>query len=232
MQDVASKFYKAKKSYRQAAIAQAKMRQRLCELVLDNASSYERVFEFGAGQDELGQILRPKIDFKKYIISDINELANSKDKVEFKRIDMSLPLPKDLKEFDLIVSNACMQWLDARSTLESLSHILKPDAFLALSTFGKQNLIQIKKLCGVGLEYLDKDELLSACKTRYKNIQISSKTYNLHFNSAIDVFRHLKLSGVNSLGRVYISKEILNRCEKDFNNTLSYEAIFVTAKKK
>lgn len=232
MCDIASKFYKAKKSYAKAAIAQAKMRQRLCELVLKHSKSYDLVFEFGAGQDELGLALRPQIEFKKYIISDINEIKSDKAGVCFKKIDMRLPLPKEIKGLDLAISNACLQWLDAKSVLESLSKALKPNALLALSTFGKQNLRQIKALSGIGLNYLAQDELAGICQKHYKDVRVSTRTYSLKFDSALDVFRHLKLSGVNSLGRFYISKEILNRCEKEFNNTISYEAIFLTALKR
>ncbi|MBF7043682.1 hypothetical protein IY888_01855 [Campylobacter volucris] len=43
----------------------------------------------------------------------------------------------------------------------------------------------------------------------------------------MDLFRHLKLSGVNALGeKFFISKAYLKNYEKEFQNTLTYHPMF------
>lgn len=229
MQDVASHFLRARKSYAKAAIVQAGMREELVREILAIKGEYERVFEFGAGQDELGKRLREKIKFKEYIASDINSFNVQKSGVKFIKLDMTKPMPKELGCFDLVASNACLQWLNAQKTIKNIQNALKSGGVLAISSFGEQNLKQIKALTGLGLKYPTLDELNLAC-SGLKDVKIYSKIIDIKFDSALELFYHLKHSGVNSLGQVYLSKAILKRCEMEFKNTLTYEPVFIIAK--
>ncbi|AQW85824.1 methyltransferase domain-containing protein [Campylobacter pinnipediorum] len=234
MDKVANNFLKAKDTYEKEAKIQKIMRERLLkELLEQKKSHYSRIWEFGSGQDELGKIIRKHIGYDKYLSSDINDYGvYYKDKnVNFKTIDMNkISDFSDISKFDLIISNACLQWLDARKILPLLSDHLKENGILAISTFGKENLKQVYDLTGFGLSYLDVDELQSLCKS-YKDVKIKSELHELKFNSPIELFRHLKNSGVNSLGNIYLSKSILAKCENEFKNTLTYESIYIIAKK-
>lgn len=230
---VAQRFLKAANSYEKTAIVQAKMRKKLLEILKQNSSSlsFGRVFEFGAGRDEFGKLLRKDIDFKEYISSDINDYALVFDdkRVRFLAHDMRLAMP-DIKSFDLITSNACIQWLGL-DIFAKLFGALNKNGVLLLSSFAPANLAQVRKMTGLGLDYPSVDEIFKALKS-FDDVSIKSERVDLKFDSAISLFRHLKDSGVNSLAsKFYISKSILERCEKEFDNTLSYEPIYIFARK-
>ncbi|BCX79849.1 methyltransferase domain-containing protein [Campylobacter sp. 19-13652] len=229
MQNVADKFLRARASYEKSALVQAMMRDELVREIVGAGNSFKRVFEFGAGQDELGRILRPKIRYKSYLASDINPFCVNENGVKFINLDMNKPLPNDLGKFDLIVSNACLQWLDARTVLANLKKHLVPNGLLAVSTFGSKNLWQVRELTGLGLDYPSIDALENACKN-LKNVKIYKKSIELNFDSAFELFLHLKQSGVNSLGKLYLGKNLLAQCESKFKNTLTYEPVFIIAR--
>ncbi|WP_257616944.1 methyltransferase domain-containing protein [Campylobacter pinnipediorum] len=234
MDRVANNFLKAKDTYEKEAKIQKIMRERLLkELLARKKSHYSEIWEFGSGQDELGKIIRKHISYDKYLSSDINDYKiDYKEKnVNFKAIDMNkISDFGDIGKFDLIISNACLQWLDASKIIPLLSKHLKENGVLAISTFGKENLEQIYTLTGLGLSYLDINELKNLCKN-YKDVKIKSELHKLKFNNPLELFRHLKNSGVNSLGNIYLSKSILATCESEFKNTLTYEPIYIIAKK-
>lgn len=228
MQSVARHFLKARQSYAKAAIVQNMMRNELVREISAKRNKFERIFEFGAGQDELGQLLRKKIKFKEYIASDINGYDLNENGVKFIKLDMNAKLPNNLGKFNLITSNACLQWLNVKTTFENIQHILAPNALIAISSFNEKNLWQTKELTGFGLKYPSIDEIEQACKN-LKNVKIHTQTIKLKFNSSLELFSHLKQSGVNSLGKIYLSKSLLKRCEVEFKNTITYEPLYIIA---
>ena len=50
------------------------------------------------------------------------------------------------QKFDLITSNASLQWLDLKQVLPTLANMLNKKGILLLSTFAKQNLKKIQKI--------------------------------------------------------------------------------------
>lgn len=223
-------FKKAKSSYNLSAKAQAIMRLKIARMLKNTGISYfKRVFEFGAGQDELGFILRKKIKFDEFISSDINnyDLKFDDSKIRFLQLDMNLPLPKDMGKFDLIISNACLQWLNAKDVLPRLIELLNHGGILLIGTFGVRNLHEVRELTGLGLDYICIDELKNILSP-LSHLKMDSEDIVLKFDSAKELFLHLKKSGVNTLSNnFYLSKSILKRCDIEFKNSLTYEAVYI-----
>ncbi|EFP1410420.1 malonyl-ACP O-methyltransferase, partial [Campylobacter jejuni] len=190
-------FLKAK-DYEKHAKVQDFMGLKLCEILKNlRISHFEKVFEFGCGRGELSKKLQNFITFDEYLKNDILDFKENSSILIF---DMNEIAKQDLskEKFDLIVSNATLQWLDLKRIIPSLRDMLNQNGILLLSTFAEQNLKEIKQSTGFGLNYFSLNELEQIFKVYFNEVKITQELIKLSFDNALDVFRHLKLSGVNS----------------------------------
>ncbi|EAL5866097.1 malonyl-[acyl-carrier protein] O-methyltransferase BioC, partial [Campylobacter jejuni] len=187
------------------------------------------VFEFGCGRGEFSKKLQNFITFNEYLKNDI---LNFKENSNILIFDMNEIAKQDLskEKFDLIVSNATLQWLDLKRIILSLRNMLNQNGILLLSTFAKQNLKEIKQSTGFGLNYFSLNELEQIFKVYFNEVKITQELVELSFDNALDVFRHLKLSGVNSLGFYPLNKGFLKEFEEKFQNKLTYHPVFILCK--
>lgn len=222
-------FLKAK-DYEKHAKVQDFMGLKLCEILKDlKISHFEKVFEFGCGRGELSKKLQNFITFDEYLKNDILDFKENSNILIF---DMNEIAKQDLskEKFDLIVSNATLQWLDLKRILPNLRDMLNQNGILLLSTFAKQNLKEIKQSTGFGLNYFSLNELEQIFKVYFNEVKITQELVELNFDNALDVFRHLKLSGVNSLGFYPLNKGFLKEFEEKFQNKLTYHPVFILCK--
>ncbi|MBX1719918.1 malonyl-ACP O-methyltransferase BioC [Campylobacter jejuni] len=222
-------FLKAK-DYEKHAKVQDFMGLKLCEILKDlKISHFEKVFEFGCGRGELSKKLQNFITFDEYLKNDILDFKENSSILIF---DMNEIAKQDLskEKFDLIVSNATLQWLDLKRIIPSLRDMLNQNGILLLSTFAKQNLKEIKQSTGFGLNYFSLNELEQIFKIYFNEVKITQELVELSFDNALDVFRHLKLSGVNSLGFYPLNKGFLKEFEEKFQNKLTYHPVFILCK--
>ncbi|EPT6748775.1 malonyl-ACP O-methyltransferase BioC [Campylobacter jejuni] len=222
-------FLKAK-DYEKHAKVQDFMGLKLCEILKDlKISHFEKVFEFGCGRGELSKKLQNFITFDEYLKNDILDFKENSNILIF---DMNEIAKQDLskEKFDLIVSNATLQWLDLKRILPSLKDMLNQNGILLLSTFAEQNLKEIKQSTGFGLNYFSLNELEQNFKVYFNEVKITQELVELSFDNALDVFRHLKLSGVNSLGFYPLNKGFLKEFEEKFQNKLTYHPVFILCK--
>ncbi|EKK8824359.1 malonyl-ACP O-methyltransferase BioC, partial [Campylobacter jejuni] len=206
-------FLKAK-DYEKHAKVQDFMGLKLCEILKNlRISHFEKVFEFGCGRGELSKKLQNFITFDEYLKNDILDFKENSSILIF---DMNEIAKQDLskEKFDLIVSNATLQWLDLKRIIPSLRDMLNQNGILLLSTFAEQNLKEIKQSTGFGLNYFSLNELEQIFKIYFNEVKITQELVELSFDNALDVFRHLKLSGVNSLGFYPLNKGFLKEFEE------------------
>ncbi|EAI4553377.1 malonyl-ACP O-methyltransferase BioC [Campylobacter jejuni] len=222
-------FLKAK-DYEKHAKVQDFMGLKLCEILKNlRISHFEKVFEFGCGRGELSKKLQNFITFDEYSKNDILDFKENSSILIF---DMNEIAKQDLskEKFDLIVSNATLQWLDLKRIIPSLRDMLNQNGILLLSTFAEQNLKEIKQSTGFGLNYFSLNELEQIFKVYFNEVKITQELIKLSFDNALDVFRHLKLSGVNSLGFYPLNKGFLKEFEEKFQNKLTYHPVFILCK--
>lgn len=222
-------FLKAK-DYEKHAKVQDFMGLKLCEILKNlRISHFEKVFEFGCGRGELSKKLQNFITFDEYLKNDILDFKENSSILIF---DMNEIAKQDLskEKFDLIVSNATLQWLDLKRIIPSLRDMLNQNRILLLSTFAEQNLKEIKQSTGFGLNYFSLNELEQIFKVYFNEVKITQELIKLSFDNALDVFRHLKLSGVNSLGFYPLNKGFLKEFEEKFQNKLTYHPVFILCK--
>lgn len=103
---------------------------------------------------------------------------------------------------DHIVSASTIQWFNSpENFLKNCHRILRKGGYAIVSTFTQGNLHQISDITRHGLPLMTADDWANMA-ARYFNI-VDSTAYerDLDFDNPLDALRHLKLTGVNSLGR-------------------------------
>ncbi|RDU74359.1 biotin biosynthesis protein BioC [Helicobacter anseris] len=230
MQYIAKKFFEAKSTYDINAIIQNLMQDRLLSLL--PKKRFYSVLEIGCGTGGLTRKLFQALDFTKFVCNDINDYKSYiPPQTDFILLDANSIHTALEEKFDLIISNACIQWLHQREFLANILKLCHQDSLLVFGTFGKQNLIEIRQHTNNGLDYLDLIDYEKILSENYHILHLSETLVPLTFQTPLEVFRHLKLTGVNSLESNYtITQKKLYEFQTRFNNTLTYHPIYITIK--
>ncbi|MDH6534000.1 malonyl-[acyl-carrier protein] O-methyltransferase BioC [Parabacteroides sp. 52] len=242
------KFEKSMATYDKNAYAQKEIAEKLHRILLA-VYPYppDSLFEIGCGTGLLTKKLLLSYPAARYFVNDMNEKVASLLPAVFEQTDYSF-LPGDAQqidypeETDLIVSSSVIQWftdlpLFARKAAESLS----TKGYMFLSTFGCNNLKEIKEITHTGLHYPTVHALKNIFSVHFEIMDISEEEILLPFNSPSDILKHLRDTGVNAA-----SKGVLRtRSEmQHFTDTykslyshgdgvrLTYHPIYLTLKKK
>lgn len=200
---VALRFAQAGQSYTEHAIVQKMIAQHLFELIQQYCpAQLENVFEIGCGSGNLSHLLLDNLKFNQLILNDLypevqqHFPANTKIKYLIGDIEQ-LEFPKFL---DLIVSSSALQWLsDLDLVFQQAQQSLSVDGLFCFSTFGQQNLKEIKALTGQGLEYLSLENIQNLLeKSGFEILHISQHIDVLSFEHPKHVLQHLKATGVTA----------------------------------
>ncbi|MEM5948202.1 methyltransferase domain-containing protein [Spirochaetia bacterium 38H-sp] len=237
--DIAEKFKKRINTYDKEAFIQDFMANLLIKEIKKQRENYKTVFEAGAGTGIFTNRIKKELSFRKLYINDIiYEEDLCYDDISVIAGDICSAVFPD--NIDLFCSNAMLQWInDKKSLLEKIYYALSKNGLIAISSFGKDNFLQIKKISGAGLEYNSWEELfdmLSACKMEI--IYTGEKHLHMVFPSAQEVLKHIKRTGVNACGKYWDGsvKFLINEYEKKFKKNngvyLTYHPIWFIARKK
>lgn len=225
-------FKKSISTYIDNAIAQKKIALRLINLIKEKKDNFDNILEIGSYSGLLTSLIKENINYKSYLALDIIEDSKTyleKIDPEIKFLNSDIENFKTNEKFDLIVSNASLQWCeDFKSTILKLKSMKKNSGTLAISIFLPDNLYQIKEIFNISLKYLPLDELklLFSPSTRFIKEDIT-----LQFETPKDALRHLKLTGVNSVQKNNLTvaeiKKKLERLKECYQNQLTYKALYI-----
>ena len=91
---------------------------------------------------------------------------------------------------------------------------------IAFSSFYEGNFAQIKKLTGVSLNYLTKEQVIRALDNSTIDYQVYFSFHEQYFDSSLALFRHLKDTGVTALSDVPLTasafKELLRSYQEQY----------------
>lgn len=199
-------FVKAKDTYRENAVVQGKMAEKLVhELILEFKSKcdsnrfctprFKNVFEIGSGTGLLTDEIVKNIDFDELFLNDLTENYTGYAPFKYYRGDI---LSIEIEEnFDLITSNAVFQWIDDKEKLfNKLFCLLNSGGILAFTTFGKENFCQIKDTIGFSLDYTDLVPI--AKKAGFKILYFEEELETLYFKDVRNILEHIRLTGVGT----------------------------------
>lgn len=237
------RFSKSINSYDNTAVVQKEMAMLLIDKILTGCGKdFRKVFEFGVGTGFLSKNILDKITFEDYYANDIIEesefcIKNIIDNAKF--------LPGDIEKielnnkFDLVVSNAVMQWIgDVDELLYKIKNNMSQDGYFAFTTFGEQNYKEIKETTGVSLNYLKSETLKEKCEKHFDIISYEENVQTLYFDTPLDVLKHIKKSGTNGIASTHWTVSKLKAFEEFYKNSfamankvvLTYNPVYVILK--
>lgn len=239
-------FSRASRTYQSNALVQRQMAKRLIELI--SFEKVKSVYEIGCGSGALSQMLIDKGCFWELVLNDLSpamlELCRERFKdISYIRYDNSDAENIDFKgrKYDLIVSNACFQWLEnLEADLTNYCDHINSQGQLVFSIFTKGTFEQIRQISNVGLDYYDRagiEKLLDKLPVDYQIIEQKVETY---YPSVEQMLRSLKKTGVSGLSKQIWTKgrllDFISRYTKSFSTSqgikLDWCYLLVSCKRK
>ena len=222
-------------TYSENAGIQRKMAEKLISYLKKN--TFDNILEIGCGTGLLTELAVEKLDFKTYTANDIVEdcqkfIKKINSDINFVSGDIEELIRESSKKYDLIISNASLQWVDDfEHVVNNLLAKLTKGGILLFSTFGSENFREIYFVMGKKLNYYSKSEL-----ERLFGEHIEKSEEEIHimsFKTPKDVLKHLHLTGVNAIESKSWTKKDMKNFENGYNNfcsnrpTLTYNPIYI-----
>ncbi|MDR0386367.1 MAG: malonyl-ACP O-methyltransferase BioC [Prevotellaceae bacterium] len=242
------KFGKSTDTYDENAYAQKEIAKKLAALISGMYSNMpETIFEIGCGTGLLTKNILPLFAGAHYYLNDINEKVellihalfpdNNFTFIEGDALSIDFPCGTDL-----IVSSSTLQWFDNLSVFARKAHqCLSAKGHMFLSTFGKNNLKEIRQITGTGLEYSSLEVLKDLFSSDFEILHLSEEEIPVSFNSPLEILSHFRRTGVNAncSGIMRTRSDIKSFCDKYdrmFSNgtevILTYNPIYLVLRKK
>jgi malonyl-ACP O-methyltransferase BioC len=235
-------------TYDENAYAQKEIAEKLVALIsVSYPRTPETIFEIGCGTGLLTKNIIPLFTNTYYYINDINEKAellirNLFPENNFTFIGGDAQTIDFPQKTDLIISSSTLQWFDnlyvfAKKAYQSLS----AEGYMFLSTFGKNNLKEIRKITGTGLDYPSPEMLRDLFSSDFEILHLFEEEIPVSFDSSTEILAHFRRTGVNAncSGIVRTQsglRSFCNKYDKMFSNgtkvILTYNPVYLGLKKK
>ena len=242
---VAQRFAKAGQSYIEQAVVQKQISAQLFEyLKMYCPQSLPSVLEIGCGSGNLTHLFHSyfQVDqlFLNDLYADVDQHFSTIENIAWLIGDIEqLTLPQSL---DAVISSSALQWMtDLPALLQRIHDALKPKGYLGFSTFGENNLIEIKKLTGQGLNYVGLESLKRQLEQQgFEVLLIEQEVKQIYFDHPKSVLQHLKATGVTATAKSHRwTKQSLQQFYSDYQQfhdeqafRLTYHPIYVIARRK
>jgi malonyl-ACP O-methyltransferase BioC len=242
------KFGKSMDTYDDNAYAQKEIAAKLAGLISDLYPDIPKtIMEIGCGTGLLTKNILSVFPDAYYYLNDINDKAGLRIQSLFSGnrhtfISGDARLIDFPDGIDLMISSSTIQWFENLSVfIEKAHRSLSPQAYMFLSTFGENNLKEIREITGTGLKYPSPDCLRRLFSSGFEVLHLSEEEMRVPFNSPAEILSHFRSTGVNAncSGAVRTKsglKSFCNKYDKMFSNgtevILTYNPVFLGLKKK
>lgn len=207
---MADRFAAQVESYSAEAVVQNQIVERLFEIARREGALQRlrgercNVLEIGCGSGTLSRLIAREAPMASITLWDLAAPcpAGLPRRVDFRQCDAELQIPRmRAGSVDLIFSASTMQWFNSPDRfLYHCARVLRPGGMALLSTFTIGNMHQISDITGKGLPLMKPEQLIEMASRHLHVLYTENWTRDLDFDSPLDVLRHLRLTGVNSLG--------------------------------
>jgi len=206
-------FSKSAASYDRHADLQRQMAEKLFSGL---KGSYKRILDIGSGTGELVEKLARKYPEAKIIGLDLAsgmiEAARNKvkyDNVKFIEGDGE-ELPFAAGTFDLVVSSASLQWMDAGKVFKEVVRVLGPAGEFHFTTFGPATLCELKRVGLAVNDFPSRLKLEKVLREYFKGVGFKKEIVYKNYDGLPDLFLYLKMIGarypVNSCNKGLLTK--------------------------
>lgn len=249
---IAERFSKAIATYPQEANVQKQIAGKMIHLLQKHLSApCPKVIEFGCGTGIYSRMLLRTLRPEHLLLNDLcPEMKHCcKDLLKEQQVTF---LPGDAETISfpgrtsLITSCSALQWFESpEKFFQRCNYLLSKQGYFAFSTFGKENMKEIRTLTGNGLPYRSLKELKTALSPYFEILHAEEEFLHLPFEHPVKVLYHLKQTGVTGLStqsptNVWTRRDLHHFCEHyirqfgshDTSVSLTYHPIYIIAKKK
>lgn len=244
---IAGRFGKAADTYTREACVQQQIAHKMIGLLERHlpASSCRQVVEFGCGTGIYSRLLLRSLQPQRLLLNDICSEMQARcqdllcEQVRFLPGDAeTLVFPQNT---GLITSCSVLQWFEQpEAFFERCNSYLAHHGYFAFTTFGKENMKEIRQLTGNGLPYRSLDELKQALTPLYDIVHAEEEFIPLAFDAPMQVLYHLKQTGVTGTtqhrwtrGNLQdFCKQYARQFSQDATVSLTYHPIYIIAKKR
>ena len=244
---IAHCFTQAQGTYDHQAFAQKNIAQTLSQKIKEKVqlADHAKIWEFGCGTGDFSHQLLQHFTRQEATLNDLTPLSQtcleklSAHSYTFKQGDMEQISLKE-NTWDLICGSSAIQWFsDIPQFIERCKQALKPGGFLAFSSFLPHNLIQIKKITGVGLQYLEATDWELLLRD-FDVLVFESDQIDLLFDTPLAILKHLKETGVNGISQQqwtpnklkHFVEAYTERYSQQGQVRLTYHPIYIIAQKR
>ncbi len=196
-------------------------------------NNFSKILELGCGTGNYTLMLREKfrgarikaVDISEEMISVAQNKLKHKD-IEFVVADAEKIIPD--KDFDLITSNACFQWLnDLAKALRGYAKSLRRGGSINFSIFGPDTFCELNTALKSVLKesrldaayFCNRDSLKAILKDNFESVKVNEICYKESFGNLKGLLEKIKYSGIRGNGlskKVYFSRGLLERWEKAY----------------
>jgi len=244
---IAQRFARSRNTYTRHAQVQETMACELAALVKEYAGSEPgTVLELGAGPGTVTQKLLQQSRISHYTVNDL--VAGFEQQLLELGKAYSMPmqfLPGDATQLsfnhdiNLLVSGATIQWFAHPEVfVQQSARWLAPGGWFIASSFGSDNLQEIRNLTGVGLHYHDYGALLGQ-HPDFTVHHIHTSKITTWFAHPLAVLQHLQKTGVTGLGASWGAGKTRSMCRayqqqyaQQGKVPLTYQPTYFVAQKK
>ena len=241
---VAQRFAKAGQSYVEQAVVQKQISAQLFEYLKSYCpKTFDSVLEIGCGSGNLTHLFQTHFQFDQLFLNDLYEDVDQ----HFSTIQNIAWLIGDIEQLhlpqslDAVISSSALQWMtDLPTLLHRIHDALKPNAYFGFSTFGSDNLTEIKQLTGQGLNYISLEFLKRQLEQQnFEVLFIEQEVKQIYFDHPKSVLQHLKATGVTATAKSHRwTKQSLQKFYADYQQfygeqgfSLTYHPIYVIARR-
>lgn len=246
---IKKRFTRAAPTYDDQAVIQFKVADRLLNLLGQHEPlPPARVLEIGCCTGLLTSRLAQRyLPLKKLYVNDlvpefrrmVAGRVNDHVPLEFLEGDIeTIALPHDL---DLVVSSSTFHWLaDLPSLFGRLAAHMAPEGTLAFSMYSCCNLMELRELTGIGLQYYGLSEIKTLVTEHFRILACEEELITFKFRDPLDILHHLRETGVNALASSPWSRSRLNAFIAEYKLRfaagdlvrLTYHPLYCIARKK